>query len=235
MRAFRHTAKALIAAVATLALLAAPAAAGTDQASAWTRKANLTLVHGVPGFDADISVYRLGVGSQRFNGVTFGTVAGPLRLDPGIYGVFVRPAGASKYSKPILSKWLWLGSGANKSVVAHLTADGKPAISAYSNNVSALAAGSARVTVRHTAAAPAVDILANGSALISGLTNPNQATRVVPANTAFDIAVRLSGTSTVVPLLNDATFGSKTLTIAYAVGSLKGGSFQVLYQTLPTA
>ena len=71
-----------IAAASTVGLLAAssPAAQATDS---WTSsKAKLTLVHGIAGtdnaFPVDISVYRLGVGSQVFEDVTYGTVAGPL-------------------------------------------------------------------------------------------------------------------------------------------------------------
>ena len=47
--------------------------------------ARLTLVHGVPGVDGfpvDISLYGFKVGIQEFNGVTFGTVAGPIREAP---------------------------------------------------------------------------------------------------------------------------------------------------------
>ena len=57
-------------------------------------------------------------------------------------------------------------AGANATVVAHLTADGKPALTPFVNDVSAVPAGQARVTVRHTAAAPAVDVRAAGTVVV---------------------------------------------------------------------
>ena len=50
--------------------------------------------------------------------MTFGTVAGPIREAPGIYWVAVRAAGAPRFSNPLLSSWLYLAPGVNKSVVA---------------------------------------------------------------------------------------------------------------------
>jgi len=225
-------------AMLALGLLATPATAASsrDQGRTWSGNAQLTLVHGVPGdngFPVDISVYRLFSGSQVFPGVTFGTVAGPLDLKPGIYWVGIRPAGAPRYSQPVLSKWLYLGPGSNKSVVAHLTEGGAPTISVYRNDVTSTN-GDARVTVRHDAAAPAVDILAGGSVLIPGLTNPNEASTVVKAGT-YPIAVAPAGSSTPVFGPADLTFGADTLTIVYAVGDLAGGSFTPLIQTLPAA
>ena len=47
----------------------------------------------------------------------------------------------------------------NFTAIAHLDADGTPTVSVFENDVSTIAAGSGRLVVRHTAAAPAVDIL----------------------------------------------------------------------------
>ena len=52
--------------------------------------------------------------------------------------------------------------GANVTVVAHLTESGKPTLTPYANDVSALPVGKARVIVRHDAAAPEVDVRAGG-------------------------------------------------------------------------
>ncbi|WP_425454185.1 DUF4397 domain-containing protein [Geodermatophilus normandii] len=53
-------------------------------------------------------------------------------------------------------------AGANATVAAHLTADGRPALTPFVNDTSAVPAGQGRVVVRHVAAAPAVDVRAGG-------------------------------------------------------------------------
>ena len=103
----------------------------------------------------------------------------------------------------------------------------------FANDQSPLAPGTARVTVRHTAAAPAVDIVVDNSAtLVPGLTNPRQAKADVPAGD-YLVDVRAAGTTTAV--LDDAplTLDPGTNTIVYAIGSLSGGSFTVAAQVLP--
>jgi len=237
MRKWKMAVGLFVAAMTAATLVAAPAGAADRQGTKWFGgAAKLTLVHGVPGangFPVDISVYRLAEGSQVFEDVTFGTVAGPLDLRAGIYWVGIRKANSPRYSTPILSKWLWLGDGANKSVVAHLKADGTPTITVYRNDVSATG-GDARVVVRHAAAAPAVDILAGRSAVISGLTNPNQATIEVPGGT-YPISVTPAGAGYANRVFGPANleFRNNSVTIVYAVGSLSGGSFTPLVQVLP--
>ena len=54
---------------------------------------------------------------------------------------------------------LFLGLGENTTVVAHLTEQGTPTLTKFINDVRGLGDGSARVAVRHAAAAPAVNVL----------------------------------------------------------------------------
>jgi len=225
-----------IAAASTVGLLAvsSPAAQATDS---WTSsKAKLTLVHGIAGtdnaFPVDISVYRLAVGSQVFEDVTYGTVAGPLTLDSGIYWIGIRPANAPRYSTPILSRWVWLWPGSNRSVVAHLDANGTPRISVYNNDTSDSGAGKGRVTVRHDAAVGPVDVFAGSSKVISGLANPNQAKLDVPATT-IQIKVALAGGGATV-FNSPIAFQENVNTIIYATLD-KNGNFNPLVQKLPTA
>lgn len=229
-----------VAALLMIGLLGSPAGAKESSkrshTAAATATAQLTLVHGVPGasgFPVDISVYRLFTGSQRFEGVTFGTVAGPLDLKPGFYRIAIRPAGAPQSSKPVLSTWTWLGRGDNKSVVAHLTEGGAPRLSVFKNNVSDTGAGNARVTVRHLAQAPAVDVIVNDTTtLVDGLANPREAVAVVPAG-SYGIKVAADADNSIVVFSGTLSFASRTNTVVYAVGSLGGGSFTPLVQILP--
>jgi hypothetical protein len=237
MRRKRSFISAALAALLAVGLMATTAGARDQQREAprsWHRSAQLTLVHGIDGnagFPVDISVYRLLVGTQRFDGVTYGTVAGPLEQKPGIYRIAIRPAGASPHSEPILKRWIWLGPGSSKSVVAHLTADGLPTLSVYRNDVSNSPAG-ARVTVRHDAAVGPVNVYANGARVITRLANPHQAVLDIPATT-LNIKVRVTGGGPTV-FNADVAFAENTNTIVYATLDADG-NFNPLLQVLPTA
>ena len=120
----------------------------------------------------------------------------------------------------------------SKSLVAHLTASGKPTTTVYYNNTTKAGNGIAQVTVRHDAAAPAVDVYADGQKAIAGLANPGQAAARVPAGT-YTVKVTAAGSpSTVVVPDTPLTLKAKTNTIVYAVGDLAGGSFTVIVQVL---
>ena len=60
---------------------------------------------------------------------------------------------------------------------------------------SAAPTGDGRLVVRHTAAAPAVDVLANGKAAFTGLTNGKEAQANLPAGT-ISASVVATGTTT---------------------------------------
>ena len=216
--------------LATVLAVAAATAITTGQAAAARDdgQASITLVHGVPGLLVDIYVN----GGAPVEDVSFTTVA----TVPGQQGkntVAVRPADAPADSTPVLSRSFYLRANQSKSVVAHLSASGQPLLSVYANDQSPTAAGTARVTVRHTAAAPAVDVVVNNTTtLIPGLTNPRQAKADVPAG-SYLVDVRAAGTSTAV--LDDAPvmLDAGTNTIIYAIGSVAGGTFTVAAQVLP--
>ena len=70
----------------------------------------------------------------------------------------------------------------NYTVIAHLNADGTR-LDRLRQYTSLTAAGQGRLVVRHTAAAPAVDIRANGTVAFAGVTNPNEGAADLPAGT----------------------------------------------------
>jgi hypothetical protein len=121
-------------------------------------------------------------------------------------------------------------AGANATVVAHLTAEGAPILTPFVNDVSAIPAGQARVTVRHTAAAPAVDVRAGGSPVVPGLTNPSEATLTVPAGTV-NADVVLAGTDTVAIGPADLSLAEGATTVVYAWGSEDAG-YELAVQTI---
>ena len=210
---------ALLAALA-VALFAGPAAAQSGDAT-------VTVVHGVPGLTVDVYVN----GDPTLTDFAPGTVTDPLSLPAGDYDIAVRPADADPSSDPAISGSVSVPAGANASLVAHLDADGNPTLTPFVNDVSSLDAGKARVTVRHTAAAPAVDVRAGGTPVVEGLTNPNSESLVVDAGTVSADVV-LAGTDTVVLGPTDVTLAEGTSTIVYAYGSAEEETLSLAVQTI---
>jgi hypothetical protein len=152
---------------------------------------------------------------------------------PGLtVDVYVDGARATDDSNPVLSANADLAAGNSYSLVAHLTADGEPTVSAYANDISTVPAGQARLVVRHDAAAPAVDIRAGGAVVLSNVTNPNQGALVVPAGTVSADVV-LAGTSTVAIGPADVTLAEGSATFVHAVGSADDGTLALVSFVIP--
>src|SRR5690606_4429328 len=113
-----------------------------------------------------------------------------------------------------------------------LDAEGTPTLAVFENDTSATAAGEGRLTVRHTAAAPAVDVLANGEAAFTNLSNPNEAAADLPAGTISASVVPTGAADPVVIGPADLSVADGTSLIVYAVGSLDADSLTVLTETI---
>jgi hypothetical protein len=203
-----------------LVLLATPATAADT--------ATVSILHAVP--DTPVDVYANG--EELLPDFQPGTLTDPLELPAGTYDLAIYPAGSDPAStQPAASADdVTVPAGANATVVAHLTAEGSPVITPFVNDVSAVAAGEARVTVRHTAAAPAVDVRAGGTPVAPGLANPDEATLTVPAGTVSADVV-LAGTQTVAIGPADLTLAEGTTNIVYAWGSEEAG-YELAVQTI---
>ncbi|MGN6752151.1 MAG: DUF4397 domain-containing protein [Intrasporangium sp.] len=214
-----------IAAVAALSL--APLAAGALPAHA-ASEATVSILHAVPG--ATVDVYANG--KALLTNFKPGTLTNPLMLPAGSYNLKVTAAGAGPSGKAIMqANGVSVPGGANVTVVAHLDASGTPELTPYVNDTSMVPAGKARITVRHDAAAPAVDVRAGRTPVFKNLTNPNQATGVVPAGTVRADVV-LAGTSKVAIGPADLTLKEGMNTIVYAWGSAKDNKLQLAVQTI---
>jgi hypothetical protein len=212
-------------AAACLALVATPASAQASTGS-------VTAVHGIPGVPVDVYVN----GDLTIPNFEFGTVTDPLSLPPGTYEVEIFAAGDDPDTDdPVLSGSAEVAAGGNYSVVAYLSASGDPALKVFVNDTASIPAGQARVFVRHTAEAPAVDVLVGGSAVVTNLANPDQAGPLdVPAGT-ISAAVAPTGTTTPVIGPADLDLAAGTAYFVYAVGSpdSQGGStLQLLVQPI---
>lgn len=200
------------------ALTATPAFAASSQVS---------VVHGIPGTPVDVYVN----GEKTLDNFQPGKVAGPLTLPEGDYDLALTKPGEAIGQAILTVDNAAVPGGANISLVAHLTEAGEPAITPFANDVSKLDAGQARLIVRHTAAAPAVDVRAGGEPVFQDLVNPKEAKADLPAGTVSADVV-LAGTETVAIGPAELDLKEGTATIVYAVGSAEGDTLDVVAQTI---
>ncbi|MGY4766790.1 DUF4397 domain-containing protein [Kribbella sp. CWNU-51] len=216
--------------LAAAGLLAAglPAAVAASAQAKPTATATVSVLHAVPGPTVDVYAN----GKALLTNFKPGTLTDPVKLPEGVYDLKVTAAGAGANGAAVIqANDVKVPGGANITVVAHLSAAGKPVLTPYVNDVSKLSAGQARLTVRHDAAAPAVDVRAGGKPVFKSLTNPNEAKADLPAGTVSADVV-LAGTSTVAIGPADVNLKEGTNTIVYAWGSASGKTLKLAVQTI---
>ncbi|GAA2374464.1 lipoprotein [Catellatospora methionotrophica] len=217
--------RVLAAGAATAAVTATAGLATATPAYAATSK--VSVVHGIPATPVDVYVN----GKVTLKNFQPGDVAGPLDLAEGKYDIDLTKPGEA-IDKAILSvDGAAVPGGANISIVAHLDAAGTPKITPFVNDVSKVGAGKARLVVRHTAAAPAVDVRAGGTPVFKNLTNPDEAKADLGAGTVSADVV-LAGTTTVAIPATDLNLAEGTATIVYATGSAEGKTLGVVAQVI---
>ncbi|WP_422386296.1 DUF4397 domain-containing protein [Cryobacterium luteum] len=192
--------------------------------------ASVSVLHAIPGVMVDVYVD----GTLVINDFEPGTLTKTFRIPAGSYSLAITAADAADASAPVIGPVdLAVASGLNYTAVAHLSEAGAPTAALFTNDTSAPGDGQGRLTVRHVAAAPAVDVLADGVPAITGLTNPNESVLVLPVGT-ISAAVAAAGTTAALIGPADVAIAASTNTIVYAWGSLADGTLALAVQTVPT-
>lgn len=211
----------IVAGLALAAGFAAPAQAISASS------ADLSVLHAIPDTPVDVYVN----GALTLDDFQPGALAGPLDLPAGTYDIAITATDAADDSAPILEATVELAANTSYTAVAHLTASGDPTVTPYVNDTTTTAAGQGRLTVRHVAAAPAVDILAGGAPVIENLSNPGESTLNLPVGTV-SAAVALTGTTDPVIGPADVTIADGLLTVVYAWGSAEDANLALAVQTI---
>ncbi|MEU5525672.1 DUF4397 domain-containing protein [Micromonospora chersina] len=216
-----------VAAIGAVSALTFAGVGAATMSPAYAASSKVSVVHGIPDTPVDVYVN----GRKTLDNFKPGDVAGPLTLPEGEYDIALTKPGEAIDKAILTVDDAAVPGGANISLAAHLSADGKPQITPFVNDVSKVDAGKARLIVRHTAAAPAVDVRAGGKPVFENLTNPKEAKADVAAGTVKADVV-LAGTDTVAIGPADLNLKEGTATIVYAIGSAEAKNLTVVAQTI---
>lgn len=210
------------------AIVATPAQAISATSS------DVYVVHGIPGLTVDVYVND----ALTLEDFAPSQVAGPLDLPAGDYKIQVFAANddpatdAPAIDVPAAT----VPAGQSVSLVAHYDASGAPTLTPFVNDISTIPAGQGRITVRHTAGAGAVAVIANDAIAFDNVTNGQQGSTLLPvgnitagvaaAGTATPIIIPTSGTAAPVSIVEG------TNVIVYAVGSTGTNDLQLITQSI---
>jgi hypothetical protein len=216
---------------------ASPTSAATPMAPG--EDATVSVLHAIPaGLGADVVDVYAG-GTLIVDDLTPGTLK-TAKLPGGTYAFTVlqdgrTPAGGTPLLSAAQTK---VPSGANVTVTANLDAAGRPALNYFTNDTSTVGRGMGRLTVRHIAFAPALDVRNAGRVLFTALRNPRQADAGLNAG-RFAPYATVAGTRDVVLRPTPITITNKpgtsdmgTNTIVYLWGSAVDGSLRAAVQNV---
>ncbi|GGK89175.1 DUF4397 domain-containing protein [Streptomyces flaveus] len=210
-----------------LGLTAVPATSAGAAHNAAQNNATVTIFHGIPGATVDIYAN----GKKLLSDFTPGSLSSQLSLPADSYDIKIFKAGASYSGTPVVQKTVEVSSGTNASLTANLNTEGQPALNAFLNDTSQVPGDKSRLIVRHVAAAPAVDVRADGTPVFKNVENPQQKQADVPAG-SVNADVVLAGTTTVAigPAKLDLAPGAST--VVYAWGSADAKNLALKVQKL---
>lgn len=208
--------------VVTLALVLSASAA---------EAARVFVIHGIPGVAVDVYANLAGApigatptiaGFQPKQVVA--VTAGPAVVDIRIFAQGANPQTAA----PVIAVLgAALPASGELSVLAHLNGNGAPTATIYTNDSSSPLPGAARVSVRHAAQAPAVQLTAGGVPKLA-VANPYFGDLEVPGGVAIPLQLQLPFSGTPVTGTVPLTFTPGLRYFVYAIGSLSGGTFDFI-------
>lgn len=213
--------------VAVLALLVALVAAAPVQAQGAGKKpSEVTFVHGVRGFFADVylddELILAGFAPER--------ITEPLELEPGTHRIDLREADAPADADPAVTKEFDVPADGKLTAVAHWTGVEECIITLYDETGDSATAGSGRLIARHAAATPEVEVTVDD----------DRGRSLAPAK-QFVESVKPGDHTVAMRGLGEDRSGSKSskvpvpeggARVVYLVGSAKADTLGLLTQTV---
>lgn len=173
--------------------------------------AEVYVIQGIPDKSLGIAVD----GKSVAEGVDTAGVVGPFAVDAGSHKIAVTDG-----SDVILERSMNVAAGSSSDIVLHLpvSAPAAPVATVFKNDLAAVPAGKASLTVAHTAAVPPADILVDGKVLFANVANGESLTLTVPAGTYQVEIVPTGKTEPVILGPLDLPVKAHSLNRVYAVG-----------------
>jgi len=200
--------------------------------------ADVAVLHAVPGLTVDVYVVAADtvapLPAPALADFAPGSLAENVALPAGTYDIYVYDATVDPTDlalAAITATDVVVPANTSITVVAHLNAAGTPVLTPFVNDVSSIPAGKGNLTVRHTAEAGAVDILANGAVAVPGLVNGISAGPLTLDVGTIEARVNLEGTATTAIGPADVVIKEGVNTIVYAVSD-DDGTFTVRVQEI---
>lgn len=197
----------------------------------------VSVIHAIPNLPAPVDV--LVDGAYQFS-FDYKDQVGPIELPEGTYELEVQLMGT-----PVLNASATVEGGGSYTAIAHLTfidgMDSGIALSLFENDDDDLEPGSSRVSIRHTANAPAVDIdvfRGRGDAprllMLTDLSNndgeePTEAGPAAVRPGGYSVQIFAAGTDTLAFETRAKIKNGRRVNV-YAIGSIFDGSFELLVE-----
>ena len=212
-----------------LTIAAAVAAIGLAPSSAGAQSPTpaISLIHGIPGTTVDLVVdgtvvldaFTPGsiVDITSFAGRTLNNVE-VVTDDTG--DTVIGPV--ATLDVPATGNW---------SLVAHLDAGGDATLSSFENNLDDTENDEARLTIRHTAEAPPVDLVLGDQRPVTNAANGASAELELPSGPLADASIALSAGNPILEITG-VTMAANTNTVVYVVGSAEDDTVDVVVQII---
>lgn len=208
-----------------LSALVVTGAAAAPPASAADAPAQVSVVHGLRGVVADISLD----GKTVLQGFGAERSTDPLPVAAGSHQVEVRKSGDT--GPALISTAAVFQAGANLSEVAHIDPTGNPVLTPFVNDLSAAAAGTGRLAVRNAGAWPAAQFLVDDKPL--GGTLPSGKEGVSPLSAgSHTLTVQAPDTGQVLLGAQSVQVPAGAVTAVYLIGSPQDSSLGWLVQNI---
>lgn len=209
-----------------LGLAAVAATTLVPQAASAQDAVDLTLVHGIPGSTVDIVVDGTVVIDAFVPGslANISSFAGQTLANVSV----VDDVSGTVLIGPVAQ--LVVPATGSHSIVAHLDAAGTPVLSTFENNRAATKTdGQARVTIRHTAAAPPIDLIIGDQRPVVNAKNGDSAELEQVAGSLTDAQIAPTGDVAIAQIAT-LDLAANTNTIVYAVGSVTDDTLDFVVQ-----
>ncbi|WP_235997166.1 DUF4397 domain-containing protein [Nocardiopsis coralli] len=201
--------------------------AGAFAPNGW-QDVEVAVMHGIPDETVDVHAD----GDTVLEDLEPGTVSEPISMPAGTSDLRVTEAGAGPDAEAVVeADEVEFHAGSNSTVAAHLDDEGEPVLTPFVNETYELGEDEAQMTVRHVAAAPALDVRTDGEPAAQALTEPEeQVLETAPGTVSFDAVVADTEETVLEPADLELAGGNNTL--VYVWGDTEGGGLDVAVQNL---